>query len=134
MRKPDPHTFLSTLWLFILLNVIFRDFHQLGMAWYLESLLTGYQNGVRITEEIMLMAGVLVQVPIGMVLLSHLLTREWLRRATFVAVPVTAAGMMMAPPTDKDDVLHLIIELAAMTVILWVAWRWPAGQPVAGRP
>lgn len=126
MKKLDPHTLLSSLWLFILLNIIFRDFHQLGMAWYLESLLTGYQNGVEITDEIMLMAGILVQVPIGMVLISQVLNRTWLRRATFLAVPITTAGMMLAPPTDVDDVLHLVIELLAMLVILWVAWRWPA--------
>jgi hypothetical protein len=130
MRKVDTHTLLSGLWLFILLNVIFRDFHQLGMAWYLESLLTGYQNGVEITDEIMLMAGILVQVPIGMVLLSHVLARPWLRRATFIAVPVTAAGMMLAPPTDMDDGLHLVIEMLAMMVILFVAWRWPDERPV----
>lgn len=134
MRKLDPHTLLSSLWLFILLNVIFRDFHQLGMAWYLESLLTGNQNGVEITDEIMLMAGILVQVPIGMVLLSNVLTRKWLRRATFLAVPITAAGMMLAPPTDMDDVLHLVIELLAMLVILSVAWRWPDDEAVPARP
>lgn len=134
MRKTEPHTLLSSLWLFILLNVIFRDFHQLGMAWYLESLLTGYQNGVEITDEIMLMAGILVQVPIGMVLLSNVLTRKWLRRVTFFAVPITAAGMMLAPPTDMDDVLHLVIELLAMLVIMSVAWRWPDDEAVPARP
>jgi len=56
MRQLDRHVLLSNLWLFILLNVIFRDFHQLGKAWYLVSLPTGYQNGVEITDEIMLMA------------------------------------------------------------------------------
>jgi hypothetical protein len=133
MRKLDPHTLLSSLWLFILLNVIFRDFHQLGMAWYLESLLTGYQNGVEITDEMMLMAGILVQVPIGMVLLSHVLERAWLRRATFLAVPITAAGTMLVPPTDMDDVLHLVIELFAMLAILMIAWRWPADHATAAR-
>lgn len=128
MRRLDRHTLLSSLWLFILLNVIFRDFHQLGMAWYLESLLTGYQNGVKITEEIMLMAGILIQVPVGMVLLSHLLKRQWLRPATFLAVPITASGMLLAPPTDMDDVLHLVIELLAMLAILWTTWHWQAGR------
>jgi len=122
MRQLDRHVLLSNLWLFILLNVIFRDFHQLGMAWYLEPLPTGYQNGVEITDEIMLMAGILVQLPIGMVLL----TREWLRPATFLAVTVTAAGMLLAPPTDMHDVLHLVIEPLAVLAILRVAWRWPA--------
>ncbi|MDG4650663.1 hypothetical protein P6F26_19645, partial [Roseibacterium sp. SDUM158017] len=80
-----------------------------------------------------LMAGILVQVPIGMVLFSQVLERTWLRRATFLAVPITAAGMMLALPTDKDDVLHLVIELLAMLVILWVVWRWPDDHATPAR-
>ena len=36
MRKIDTNTKLSTLWLFILLNIIFRDLHQLGKKAFLE--------------------------------------------------------------------------------------------------
>jgi hypothetical protein len=61
MRKLDPHTLLSALWLFILLNIIFRDIHQFVLASHLEMLLTGYYNGIEITEELMLLGGFLVQ-------------------------------------------------------------------------
>jgi len=67
---------LSVLWLFILLNIIFRDIHQLVLASHLQMLLTGHYNGMEITEELMLLGGVLVQVPIAMVLFSLLLTRR----------------------------------------------------------
>jgi hypothetical protein len=29
-----------------------------------------------------------------------------------------------------DDTFHLIIELAAMTAIVWTAWRWPDADRV----
>lgn len=32
MRRIDRHTLLSALWLFILLNIIFRDIHQMVLA------------------------------------------------------------------------------------------------------
>lgn len=41
MRKPDPHTLLSALWLLILLNITFRDIHQFVLKSHLEMLLTG---------------------------------------------------------------------------------------------
>ncbi|PWJ11765.1 hypothetical protein [Jannaschia seohaensis] len=104
------------------------------MAWHLESRLAGYQNSVEITDEIILMAGILVQGPIAMVLLSHVLTRIWLPRATFIAVPIPAAGMMLAPPADMNTVLHLVIERIAMLVLLLVAWHWPANAPMPARP
>lgn len=52
---------LSALWLFILLNIIFRDIHQMTMKSHLEMLLTGYYNGTEVTEVLMLIGGFLVE-------------------------------------------------------------------------
>jgi hypothetical protein len=68
MDKTDTKTKLSALWLFILLNIIFRDLHQLAMRPFLEMLLTGYYNGVEVTEELMLLGGFLPEVPIAVAL------------------------------------------------------------------
>jgi len=125
MDTVDTKTKLSLLWLFILLNIIFRDIHQFAMKSELEMLLTGTYNGVVITEELMLLGGILVQIPIGMVLFSHLLTRRIGRPVTFIAVLVTSGAMLSSAPSDMDDTFHLVIELVAMVAILWTAWRWP---------
>lgn len=125
MRKIDTNTELSALWLFILLNIIFRDLHQLGMKPFLEMLLTGYYNGIEVTETLMLIGGLLAEVPIAMVLFSLLLTRRIGRPVTFVAAFITTATLVSSAPSDMDDVFHLVIELAAMVAILWTAWTWP---------
>ena len=129
MRKIETNTLLSALWLFILLNIIFRDIHQFAMKSELEMLLTGTYNGVVITEELMLLGGLLVSIPISMVLFSLLLTRKIGRPVSFVAVLVTGGTMLSSAPSDMDDTLHLVIELAAMVAILWTAWRWPEEEP-----
>ncbi len=46
MRRLDLHILLSALWLFMLLNIIFRDIHQFVLASHIEMLLTGHYNGV----------------------------------------------------------------------------------------
>lgn len=125
MDKIDTKTKLSALWLFILLNIIFRDFHQIGLKSTLEMLLTGYYNGVEITDTLMLIGGVLAEVPIAMVLFSLLLTRRIGRPVTFVAAFITTATLVSSAPSDMDDVFHLVIELAAMVAIVWTAWKWP---------
>ena len=130
MRKIDPHTLLSALWLFILLNIIFRDIHQFALKAHLEMLLTGRYNGMLITEELMLLGGFLVQVPIAMVLFSLVLTRRIVRPVTIVAAVITTGTLVSTPPSDMDDTFHLIIELAAMTAIVWTAWRWPDADRV----
>ena len=125
MEQIDTNTKLSALWLFILLNIIFRDLHQFANKPFLEMLLTGTYNGIEVTEELMLLGGVLAEVPIAMVLISLLLTRRICRPATFVAVVITTATLVSSAPTDLDDVFHLVIELAAMVAILWTVWKWP---------
>lgn len=125
MRKIDTNTKLSALWLFILLNIIFRDLHQFAMKPFLEMLLTGTYNGIEVTEKLMLLGGFLAEVPIAMVLFSLLLTRRIGRPVTFVAAFITTATLLSSAPSDMDDVFHLAIELAAMVAILWTAWTWP---------
>lgn len=125
MRRLDPHILLSALWLFILLNIIFRDIHQFVLASHIEMLLTGHYNGIEITEGLMLLGGFLVQVPIAMVLFSLLLTRRIGRPVTLLAAIVTTGTLLSSVPTDMDDTFHLAIELAAIVAILWTAWTWP---------
>ncbi len=125
MKKIDINNLLSALWLFILLNIIFRDIHQFTLKSHLEMLLTGYYNGTKITEELMLFGGFLVEVPIAMVLLSLMFTRNIGRPVTIVAAFTMAATLLFTLPSDMDDVFHLVMELSALAVILWKAWIWP---------
>lgn len=127
----DTRIKLSALWLFILLNIIFRDIHQMVKASHLEMLLTGYYNGVLITDGLMLLGGFLVQVPIAMTLFSLLLSRRIARPLTFFAAILTTGTLLSTAPTDLDDTFHLIVELLAMGAIVWTAWTWrsPAVAP-----
>ena len=45
---------LSTLWIFVLLNVIFRDIHEFIKAEFIQEILTGVVHGTQITEGLML--------------------------------------------------------------------------------
>ncbi|MEO1656593.1 MAG: DUF6326 family protein [Pseudomonadota bacterium] len=125
MEPIDIRIRLSALWLFVLLNIVFRDLHQFAMKPFLEMLLTGTYNGLEITEELMLSGGVLAEVPIAMMLFSVLLGRGWTRPLTFVAALITGATLVSSPPLDLDDTFHLVIEVAALLAIMWTAARWP---------
>ncbi len=66
----DIKALLSTLWIFVLFNMIFRDLHEFGRPGFLEEIMTGVVNGVQITEGLMLIGGIMAEVPISMNL-SH---------------------------------------------------------------
>ena len=119
---------LSAYWLFILLNIIFRDIHQFTMKSHLQMLLTGTYNGTEVTEELMLFGGFLVEIPIAMFLFSLLLKIKWNRMLNLIASVLTIGVLMAEPPSDMDDVFFKIIEFIAIGAIIWTSWSWKEGS------
>ena len=128
MDAIHPKLKLSALWLFILLNVIFRDIHQFTMKSHLEMLLTGYYNGMEVTEQLMLVGGMVLEIPISMVLFSLLLKRSLNRIINLIAVLISAGLFLVEPPSDLDDWFFKIVEFIGFIAILSTAWKWKSDQ------
>ena len=115
---------LSTLWMFYLFNTIFRDIHEFIEPGFIEQVMTGTFNGIQITENLLLFGGFVAEVPISMVLLSRLLPYGANRWANIIAAVITLAFEINNGTTDLDDTFHMVIEIAALSFIIWSAWRW----------
>jgi hypothetical protein len=76
---------LSALWVFVLINMLLQDVHELFRAGQLKEMISGVVNGTRVTEEFLLVAGIVLEVPIAMVVLSLVLTRRVARWVHTVA-------------------------------------------------
>ncbi len=120
----DVKALLSTLWIFVLFNMIFRDLHEFGRPGFLEEIMTGIVNGVQITEELMLLGGIMAEVPISMVLLSRVLKYRVNRWANIIAGAITMAFVINNGARDLDDVFFAAIEASALALIVWCAWKW----------
>lgn len=121
----DRKTTLSTLWIFILFNVIFRDIHELFRPGLIAEMMTGVVNGVELTEGTMLVAGILIEIPIAMVLLSRVLKVGPNRWANIIAGGLNIAFVIANGTNDLDDIWFAFVEIAAMLFIIWYAWTWP---------
>ena len=123
--KIEPKMLLSTLWIFILFNMLFRDVHEMATRKFLEEALTGTMNGTLITDELMLIGGIMVEVMIVMVLLSRILPYR-LNRWTNIGVGILVIVLLwmntLAP--DLDDMFFAIVETVALVFIIGLAWRW----------
>jgi Sec-independent protein secretion pathway component TatC len=123
-NKIKPQTLLSTLWIFILLNIIFRDIHQFVKVGALEEILKGTVNGIKITDELMLVGGILAEIPILMVLLSRILIDSYNKWANIFASIVTLVVFATSIPSlDMDDIFHMIIEVLAIIWIIRISWK-----------
>ncbi|MGB7339266.1 MAG: DUF6326 family protein [Phototrophicaceae bacterium] len=127
MNTSNKPALLSTLWIFVLFNMIFRDIHQFANPGYLEEAMVG------VTPELLLMAGIVLEVQIAMVLLPRILPYRY-NRWTNIIVSIVFIGIMSSfGVTDLDDIWFLTIEILALLAIIWMAWRWqePSNHPIA---
>ncbi len=122
----NPKVFLSTLWIFILFNIIFRDIHEMFRPGMLEQMLSGTVNGTQMTNELLLIGSMMIEIPVLMVLLSRLLNYRINRWANvFTALFMVAAIYMNSGNPDLDDLFFAGIELITLAVIIWTVWQWP---------
>ena len=125
MNDLDKRAKLSSLWLFVFLNMIFRDLHEFGRPGFLEEVMTGVVNGVQVTDGLMLIGGIMIAVPLLIIPLIQFLSFKANRLANlFIEVLhlVITIGVNMAH--DLDNVFFAVIETAALLLILRLAWNW----------
>lgn len=124
----DVKDLLSTLWIFVLFNVVFRDIHELFRPGFLAEMMTGTVNGVQMSEVTLLLGGVIVEIAVAMVVLSRVLRYRVNRWANIIAGVITIAVIMANGAGDLDDTFFVTIEGVALLFIVWYAWKWPKGE------
>lgn len=126
-KKIDPKILLSTLWIFAIFNYLYCDIMGIMDVNLLKQYLTGSVNGMEMSENILLGAAILMEIPIAMVLLSRILNYKANRWANIIAgiimTLVQTATLFAGEPT-KYYLFCSIIEIATTMAIVWVAWKW----------
>lgn len=125
----SPNVTLSMLWIFIVVNFFARDFHELGRPGMLEQMMSGTVGGVEITEALMLLGGVMIEIPMLMIVLPLLLERSLNRLVNLGACVLTAAIIALNNlDPDLDNIFFMVIQLIGLAVIARLAWRWKSDR------
>ena len=118
---------LSTLWIFALLNYLYCDVLTLMDSEVLKEILSGTVGGMKMDENFLLGAAILMEIPIVMVLLSRLLKYRANRIANIISgsimTLVQIATLVMSPPA-KYYLFNSIIEIATTICVVWLAVKW----------
>lgn len=126
----NPKAVLSTLWIFLFLNMLLRDVHELVTADFLKEALTGTINGTVVTDGAILAGGVALEILLVMTVLARILPYKVNRMAHIVlgaiAVPLIVFG---TAPGDADDIFFVVIEVLAALAIVFIAVRWKNTLP-----
>jgi hypothetical protein len=122
---------LSTIWLFATLNYLYCDVVTIMDPQKLQQFAAGTVGGMEITQGFLLGAGILVEIPIAMVLLSRFLNYRPNRLSNIVAgiimTTVQILTLLFSAPT-MYYVFFSIIEIASTTLIVWYAWKWSSAE------
>ena len=118
-QRFKPQTLLSSLWIFILFNMLLRDMHQFLNPQFMDELIT--QN---ISEELVLMFGIILEIPILMVPLSLTLKNRLNKWTNIFASCIALLGISYSLlSADLDDFFFAAMEIGALLTIVRTAFK-----------
>ena len=113
---------LSTLWIFVLLNMIYADIISLMDP---ASPIREVMKGAGLPPGGLLAGAILMETSIAMVLLSRVLKHQANRWANIVAGGINIVAVIRGGPPRSYYILFATIEVLCMSLIVWYAWKWP---------
>lgn len=124
VRPQSAGNLLSTLWIYVLLSMLFRDMHEILRQGFIEELATvGTVRGTEVSATTLVLSGLVLQLPLAMVVGSRLLPPRANRVANVVVAVVMSAGLLGTWPKDGDDLVFGGFQLLALLAVVAIAIR-----------
>jgi hypothetical protein len=115
---------LSTLWIFLMFNMVFADIFSFMYPGTLQQIMAGNAEGVPITPVFLLIAAVVTEIPIAMVFLSRLLKYGVNRWVNIIAGVITILYVIGGGSNTLHYIFIASIEVLTSLVIIGMAWKW----------
>jgi Sec-independent protein secretion pathway component TatC len=117
-------TRLSTLWVVVMFNMIFADILSFMVPGELQKVMAG-NTSVHLTQGLLLVFAVLLEIPIVMIFLSRILRRTANRIVNVIACVITIAFVIAGGSMYLHYIFFAAVEGVCMIFIAWSAIRWP---------
>ncbi len=121
----DMKVMFSTLWIFVMFNMLSADILSFMDSGFLKKLMTGYAGEIQITQGFLLIAAIVLEIPIAMIFLSRVLKYRINRWANIIAGVITIAFVIGGGSTAPHYIFLATIEVVSVLLIIWYAWKWP---------
>jgi hypothetical protein len=132
-QMEDMKAKLSTLWIFLMFNMVFADIFSFLYPGFLKQIMTGYAEGTQITPEFLLIAAMVTEISIAMVFLSRLLKYSVNRWVNIIGGVITILWVIGGGSPTLHYIFIATIEVVCALCIIWLAWKWrPEAAPAVG--
>jgi Sec-independent protein secretion pathway component TatC len=127
--KVDIRARISTLWIVVMVNMVFADILTFIKPGELQAMWDG-QKGPHITQGLLLAFAILLEIPIVMIFLSRVLNGAANRWANTGAALVTVVFVVAGGMLTVHYVFFAAVEAACMALIVWFVWARRASEAV----
>ncbi|SFC42052.1 DUF6326 family protein [Pseudoalteromonas denitrificans] len=123
---------LSMLWLIVMFNMIYADILAFISAFItpgvIDELMSGYSGSVKLSQKLLLISAILIEIPIIMIFLSRILKYQINRWANIIAALLTMLFVIGGIETNPFFLFLASIEILVMFYIIFIAVRWQNPQ------
>jgi len=117
----DIGTRISTLWIVVMFNMAFADIVGFIQPGALQGV--AGPGGMPITQGLLLVIALLLEIPIAMIFVSRILNRGANRWVNTVAAAITAVFVVGGGSMELPFyAFFAIVEVACMALIVWSVW------------
>lgn len=120
----DTRAKISTLWVVVMMNMIYADILGFLGEGVLEEMISGYAGEIKLTETLILIAALMVEIPIIMILLSRILKYKLNRIVNICAACFTILFIIGGGSLAWEYIFIASVETISMLCIIWIAWNW----------
>jgi hypothetical protein len=117
----DMETRISNLWMVVMFSMVFADILGMMVPGVLKDMAAG-NVGVPVTQELLLVFAMLLEIPIAMIFLSRTLKPTSNRWANTVAAVVTTLFVVGGGSPHLHYYFFAAVEVACMALIVWSVW------------
>lgn len=131
--KMDIKVKLSILWVIVMFNMLFADVLTLYIPENLEEIITR-STPIQITEGLMLVMAIIIEIPILMIFLSRVLKYKANRWTNIIASVITIVFVVGGGSLTLHYIFFATIEVVCLSLIVWYAWKWSKHESVKVTP
>jgi len=113
-RLEDVKLKIILLWVVVSINMIFADIFSFMF-------LTEFP----VTQEMMLVMAIIIEIPIAMIILSWVLKDKANRLTNIIASAIYVTFVIFGRVEYLHYYFFATIEMGCMALIVWHAWKWP---------
>ena len=125
-KATDTKTLLSTLWIFVMINMLKADILSLYIPGIHEEM-AEFLVATPVSQ-MMLVAAIMMEISIAMIFLSRVLKYKANRWANIIVSVITIAFIWGGMSSEPHYIFIAAVETICLLLIIRYAWKWSVGD------